>query len=497
MNPKNNPIKIDFLEYKTVLRYVLVIAIALLGGVILKDGIAIFFTLVILYFSATKNLYRAVESFFIWFFISNFFIGQGYITIEFVSKYIAKPSFLLFVIFIFFFNRIPKHLFSAKFIITWLVFLFITLFSSLVHGQSPFGMITISSFFIVYLLIQSSGMNHKQYNQLLNLFVAVAIIQTIVSFLQVAQLIPPPSRMMDDGSGGQFLWEAGLDDVASGTFGAGASYVTSWYAALISLFMLLMWSLTKNWKYLIFMVISFLQFAIVDSKTIMLVTILMLGYLFFYLFKEKKKFKINIVRYTLLLIILSVGTFGFYSAWNSYYVYYGNQTGGSRTSVNEIYQNEAQKSINIVFNNIGNWGKIKGFQYIFEDFSQNNPSEIIWGYGMQGYGYNEKMKYIESKDTPLMQLDNFTNSRSGLIMQFATNGLLGFILFITSMVIWFNYNNKSSNGNCNLIKISLLKIYLPFTFLAAFLYSINFTSIPIITFSAIISIYFKLSNTRT
>jgi len=91
---------------------------------------------------------------------------------------------------------------------------------------------------------------------------------------------------------------------------------------------------------------------------------------------------------------------------------------------------------------------------------------------MQGYGYNEKMKYIESKDTPLMQLDNFTNSRSGLIAQFATNGLVGFVLFISSIVFWFNYNKKiRSKRSYDLVKIGLLKIYLPFTFLAAFLYS--------------------------
>jgi len=118
MNPKNNSLKLDFLEYKTILRYILVIGIVLLGGVVLKNGVAILFALLILYLSATKNIYRAVESFFIY----NFFIGQGYISSEIIVTYIANPSFMLFVVFIFFISSIPKQIFNAKFIITWFIF---------------------------------------------------------------------------------------------------------------------------------------------------------------------------------------------------------------------------------------------------------------------------------------------------------------------------------------------------------------------------------------
>jgi len=83
---------------------------------------------------------------------------------------------------------------------------------------------------------------------------------------------------MPDGSGGYFKWEAGIDDVASGTFGPAASATTSWYMALISLLMLLMWAYTKKLKYILVLVISFIQFAMVDSKTILGITIIMLAY---------------------------------------------------------------------------------------------------------------------------------------------------------------------------------------------------------------------------
>lgn len=486
-------LKFDFLAFKTILRYITIITVSLIAGVIMKDGIAIIFALLILYFSITKNLYRAIELFLIWFFISNFFIGQGYITIELISKYIAKPSFLLFVIFLFFINKIPQRFSHARFVKVWIIFLILTFLSAITQGQSPFVIITISSFFILFLLIQAKGITQDQYFNILNLFIAVAIIQTAVSFLQVSELITAPSKIMVDESGGEFEWAAGLDDVASGTFGAAASHITSWYAALISMFMILMWSLTKNNNYLIILAITFLQFATVDSKIIMGVTILMLCFMLFYILKQKSKFRISPVRYIGIILFMAVGAFVFTKAWNSYYEYYGEKTGGSRSDLNTVYETEAKGSVNLILSNISDWGKIRGYHYVFEDFIENEPIQLIWGYGIQGYEFNTKMGYIESKDTEIMRLNSLTKSRSGLIKQFATSGLVGFTFFIISIFLWYKQNNKKLINNYDLIKSSLLNIFLPFTLLAAFLYSIDTSSISLITFAAIISIYTKLS----
>ena len=481
-------LKFDFLSYKTIFRYLFIVAITILGGIFLKEGIALLFVGLIVYFCITRNLYRAIETFFIWFFLSSFFIGQGYLSNEFIIKYIAKPHFLLFVIFLFFLNKIPKMVLQAKYIYMWFFFLLLTLLSSVTQGQSPFVIITISGFFIMYLLMQAKGITHGQNQNILNLFVAVAITQTVVSILQVTELIPASTKV----EGGEVVI-MGLDDVASGTFGAAASHLTSWYAALMSLFLLLMWLITKNNSYLIFIVISFLQFATVDSKTIMGVTILMLGFTILYVFKVKKMFRISIGKYVLIIFIFAIGIFGFYTAWDSYYQYFGNKTGGTRTSLNAVYQNELVESTSLVLTNIGDWGKIKGYQYIVEDYINNNPVQLIWGYGIQGYDMSGKGGYILDKDTPLMQLNNLTNSRSGLIKQFAVSGFLGFILFFYAMGIWYAYNRRKIQNNYDLLKDSLLKIFLVFTIVAAFLYSIEISSIPVMTFSAIVSMYIKMS----
>jgi len=65
---------------------------------------------------------------------------------------------------------------------------------------------------------------------------------------------------------------------------------------------------------------------------------------------------------------LSIGVFGFFKAWNAYYEFTGKITGGSRTNLNSVYHNEVDESFSLIINNIQDWGKIKGYQYVFEDF---------------------------------------------------------------------------------------------------------------------------------
>jgi len=478
---------IDFLNWNTIIRYLLIFAIILIGGAIFKDGMAILIALLILFYALSRNLYRTLEILLIWFFTYGYFLGQGYISVDFLSRYIVKPSFLLVVVFFIFQNKIPRNILKQRFIVIWLFFLLLTLISSVIQLQSPFVIISLSSFFLMYFLMQEKSLKYFHYSKFLNLFIAVAILQTAVSFLQVLELLPPPSVFFIDGYGEQLEWIAALDDVASGTFGPDGSHLTSWYASLISLLLILMWIVTKNKSYLLLLFITFLQFATVDSKTILAVTILMMLYLAFFLYIKKTAFQINMGRYLFFIFFIFVGIFGFYKAWNMYYEY--SSAGEFRANLNDVYENEVTDSRNIILNDIGNWGKIKGFQYIFADFIENDPLQIIWGYGIQGFSNNVKMSYIESKDNSSMEFNNLTNSRSGLIKQFALSGVLGFILFVIAVIQWYNYCRQRAKGKSGLIKSSLLRIYLPFTLLASFLYSIEITSIPVIAFATIISIY--------
>ena len=173
---------IDFLSYKTIFRYSLLISLTLICGAILKNSIAIVFVLAIFYYVLSNNLFKTLELLIIWLSVSNFFLGQEYITNEIITKYIAKPSFLLFVIFTFYVKDIPTRLLTSKSIVVWVIFLVVALLSSITQGQSPFVIITISSFFFMYLLFQTKRLELSQYYKFLNLFIAIAVIQTFISF---------------------------------------------------------------------------------------------------------------------------------------------------------------------------------------------------------------------------------------------------------------------------------------------------------------------------
>ncbi|WP_315814287.1 hypothetical protein [Paraflavitalea speifideaquila] len=147
---------------------------------------------IILFYMASGRMFKTIEWWIIWFICFGFFQGQLFIKTEVISKYVAKPSFLLFIIFIAFFHKIPIQVKLSRYILAWLAFLVLTLISLLYHDQSPFVLITASAFYIVYMTIKSKSITPAYCYQLLNLFTAGAILQTIVCILQIAQIIPPP-----------------------------------------------------------------------------------------------------------------------------------------------------------------------------------------------------------------------------------------------------------------------------------------------------------------
>ncbi|MDF2189180.1 hypothetical protein [Paraflavitalea sp. CAU 1676] len=480
----------DFVDVKTILRYLCIFAVILAGGFVAGEVFALLVVGVILFYMASKRLFKTIEWWLLWLFCFGFYQGQLYIKTEAISKYVAKPTFLLFLVFVVFFYHIPRQIKLSRYIISWIAFLTLALLSLLYHGQSPFVLITASAFFLVYIVQRGSTITREHCFQLFNLFTAAMILQTSMCILQVAQIIPPSSSMMDDGSGGQFEWVAGLDDVACGTFGPVSGHIVSWFASLMALFLILAWTVNRQSKYLVLAGISLLQFATIDSKTIMGVMILMMLYTFYFLTKHKAQFRLPARRLTSFAISGGVMAFCLFIGWQYYYEYQNREGGAlNRSNFNEVYESEIKKSQELVLENIGDWGKIKGFSYVFTDFIESDPFEVFWGYSLQGYNFNGKMSYIESKDTPLMQLNNFTKSRSTFIVQFAQSGLLGFFVFLLALFLWYKFNVRSEPVNSiDMMRIALVKIFLPFTMVAAFVYNITLTSVTLICFSALVSL---------
>jgi len=486
----------DFLDVKSVLRYLLVFAIVLAGGTVAGEAFALLVVAVFLFYVVSGRLFKSMEWWIIWLFCFGFYQGQLLIKTEAIAKYVAKPTFLLFLVFVVFFYKIPPQAKLSRYIISWIAFLALALLSLVYHGQSPFVLITASAFFILFIVLRGSTLTEKNCFQLFNLFTAAAILQTIVCILQIAQIIPPSSSQMDDGTGGTFEWVAGLDDVACGTFGPVSGHIVSWYVSLMAVFFMLVWTVNRKSKYLILAGISLLQFATIDSKTIMGVMAAMMIYLFYYLTKNRQAFKLPARKLGSFGVTVGIMAFFLFMGWQYYYEYQNREGGAiNRSNFDQVYEAEIKKSQELIVENIGDWGKIKGFSYVLADFIESDPFEVFWGYSLLGYSYNNKMAYIESKDTPIMQLNNFTKSRSTFIAQFAQSGLLGFFLFMMALYLWYKFNvNIRVLNPVDLIRISLVKIFLPFTMVAAFLYNITLTSITMVSFAAIVSLLKQYSD---
>jgi len=486
---------VDFLSIRTLFFYLLKFALILLSGLFLGE-IAVLIIVGLIFFSLVKNnLFQTIEIWFLWFFSSNFFIGQSFISSGFIIDYFGKPSFLLFLITLRFFNVNTLRLIKLKFNTFFIFFLALSLFSQIFHNQSPFAVITIGLFYFIYLIFYVKDLSIKQYKDLLNLFVSVAILQTIISYLQITQIIPATSMVMGDGAGGSFEWVAGLDDAASGTFGPGMSHIASWYAAMIGLLLLLFWIISRKVKYAFIAVFSLLQFVTVDSKTILGVTVIMMVCLMYNLYKYSRQFEIKNSKLIGIFSTSLMGGIVFLSLISLYYEYQSKQGGvTTRTDVSAVYDNEVKESRNLLIENIGDWGKIKGFNSIYSDFLDDDIIQVFIGYGLQGYNYNGKMSFIESMDIPLMKLNNLTNSRSALITQFAQSGILGFLILLISLYYWYKFNMyREPKSRLELAINCFLKIFLIFTFISAFVYSISFISIVFVSFSAIIAVLKRFS----
>lgn len=482
---------VDFINFKFIGYYLTSFAIVLLGGLAFKDIFALVIVAVILLFAIKRNLFCSIELWLIWFFSYGFYIAHSFIKVAAISKYFAKPSFLLFILFILFLPIIPKSLKKSKLTIVLILLSIVILISSIYHQQTIFAPISIVSFFLLYFLLSSRKFSLKQLNKLLNLFVAVSLFQNFICLLQVSQLIPPSQIVMDDGSGGTFISVAGLDDVACGTFGPIASHLVAWYVSLIGLLCIIFFFVLKKIKYILIAACSLAQFAMADSKTIMGVMFAMMSFfIFFYLPKNRTRFRINIKQlflYTNVILLLGLGLL---KGWNFYYEYSSKGSiAGGRSNLDEVYNNEINESSNFILADWRDWGKINGFRYVFNDFINEGNADLFLGYGVQGYTYNGKYGYILSKDTPLMQMNTITNSASGLISDFAILGLMGFSLLILSFFLWYLYINKNKYFNqTSFVCYSLVNIYLIFSIIAAFLYPISLIGITNISFCGLATI---------
>jgi len=480
----------SLLETSHLIWYSVALAILLLAGSVIKDATAIIITLGIIYFCfVEKQIYKAIVLWLLWFFVYGFYVGHGFFSIGAIEKYIAKPAYLLFLIFFASITQPRKRLAGIELIPfralnVWFIFCAAVFIGSIYYLKFPSIILPYSSIFFITYLFQNAITEVKQIKSLINLLLAVAIIEIIVSFLQLNGVISRDVMLMETGTGSTYLWKGGLDDVASGTFGPANSPDLSWFEATISIFLFAFGITIKRTGYVILSLFPLLHFVLVDSKTILGITILMYFLLFYTIIRTKKGIEINMGKLSVIGSIVIIFVFVFINGLNFYYksnnLYYAGKSPLEYT----------WRSIDRIVKHLPEWGKIRGFGYITNDFLNEDPLEVLFGYGTDRYSLNNKMGFIESHDTKMMKYNNITRSRSSLIYMYARFGLIAFVAAFITFYYYFQFIKSKYLASPYGFSLKLiLKPMFLCSLLLAFLYnSISPGAISLISFFILVNL---------
>ncbi|MCC7303407.1 MAG: hypothetical protein IT233_12275 [Bacteroidia bacterium] len=413
------------LNVKNIGINVSLIASYLLFGYIFRDFIAIFSSIIFIFLLITKKTEYLLLFLGIVFCCVNFFVGQNYIQESTLTKVLINPKLFLFIVLIaksrvgWYVRRFDKMLLAWTFIHITIVTL-----SDVYNDKINLNVLLQPAAVYAFLILRNIHIENKT-GKVIDFLVAVGIIQIVISFMQFSEIIDAPMTIMEDGEG-YFLWTAGLDDAASGTFGAACSSLTSWFCSALFLTLLAIGITISNhitvWIGLFFL----MHYAFIDSKTALGVSIAMTV---FFIIRLIRKGNLK-HRYYFVIPTVIIGIAIMSYAIDKYYTSIGTK---------EDYKELVTKSISGVTQHYKEWGKIVGFVNITEEHLREDPMKILLGYGRGNYRYNGNMGRIEAMDTPVMQYSNFTRSRSSLISSYAQIGICGLISNIFLLILVIRY----------------------------------------------------------
>lgn len=423
----------QFISYPSIVFYVILFGMILGVGAVLKNAIGILSFTIFIYLLLLNKKDELILFLILWLYLYSFFVGQGWITNNLVAKYFIKGQLYVLIAFLFYFKEKWIQFELNKKLVIWAsLFLSIAIVSDISHSTLNPNFVNEVYFIGLFLLILN--IPHGKYfeKKVINLLIAMAILQVIISFLQVNQYISPPIKEMNTITGQKFLWVAGLDDVASGTFGAVASNVTSWFETIMMLIFFSYGILQRKIGIAILALLFLLQYTTVDSKTALGVTIIVV----FFLLKKLKLLNFIRLKNFIVLLFIVIFTIIISMQLEDYY----NKSFGQEI---DRPLSLITKSSAIVWSNVLQWGKFAGFINISKDFIKYNPTNFLTGYGRDNFNIDDNSGRIESMDSPIMKLNNITRSRSSLIGIYGKLGLPGLMmLLILFKILWKDIKSR-------------------------------------------------------
>ncbi len=481
-----------------ILKWLAITTVFIFSAVLFKEVFTAIYFVLFLILIILKKPHINLLFLIIWIFTFDFFKGQGYILYE-NAKSVEKIAYILLLGFILIDKKLQSNelIDTASFrkaLFSWNALLALSILFGIlfVNFNYPTTKTIISNlrYLFLFLIIYQLKYSRSECKNLLNLIIALTIIQVPIAFLQFNKIIPPSQTYFTYG-GFTYDWEAGLDDVASGTFGAAASAQLSWYLSLISLFLFSYGIIIKSNAIKVLSIVPLLQYAVVDSKGALAVTAVMFLLYFYSLYRFRFKLNIQAKKIIFPIVILLLFVVGFNKLWKQYYE---KSEFTTIENVNKLYVG----SYHTIFENVLSWGKIAGFFYVADLQAQENPLKILTGFGISEFSFAGKNRLwkVRKQLKPAMQKHNGVNESSGFVRIFAELGLLGLFFVIAIYITLIRFYKKFQfytlfGKNMQLISWPFLIGSTLFAFTAG---TLSIISLSMVTFWILTALALKFEN---
>ena len=362
-----------------------------------------------------------------WIFTYRFFLGQNWVGSQSLIYFLYNHNLSIIMISIVFYQQLGIAIskFTRSLGVWCIMTLAIYVISDIYHGQMHINTIYAPAIGLLYFIIRNISRNKYFNKKMLSLLISIGILQLLISVLQITGVVAPHVTSVDTGDMLMYR-EAHIADVATGTMGSNASNDTSWIETVLFAVLFTLGVYTHKTALIVGSSALLLQYATVDSKTGLGITV---GVLCLMITQQILKKRINakiLASYVLFFLPL----YGIYTTINYYYTAFVEH-GGTEQS-----QEVVESSINIALDDFGEWGKIRGFVLITDDLIQRGDrSAILFGYGRDNYANTNTRLQIEAMLPDKMRTNNFLNNFSSLINTYGEMGISGIMILLSFLYI--------------------------------------------------------------
>lgn len=448
---KNN----ELIELRLIALFIPIVAVYFFFGYILKSYFGYFTILLFIFFYIQKQYNFQLYMVILWLFIHKYFIGLRILK----DSPDVTTGLTLFCIFLIFINSNNfKNLIKSRFVKEQ-IFLHILLAICLIlsYTFNHYKILRIPRFFnyfFLFLAILSTNFPYSEYKKILNLIFAIGVFQIPIAFAQYLQIIPAPVMIQTAQNFSYKEHKPDLDDAACGTFGGAQSPDLSFFLSILAIILFLHFLNTKKTSYIFISFFLLLQYLIIDSKTVLFIALVISFFIFFLnrtVFSTLKR----VVNIKVLIIITSFFLFSYVALKNYYEKGYTASDANRFEKITQL----VTRSVNLVFTNFSDWGKIKGFKHAYILQKRQSSYHLVFGSGLGGYTFENQGIHLRQKTNHKFSIkgffNNFVDSNSTLIILMIDLGMIGFsILILINGFVYFKFGNLGyPNDFYNIVKV--------------------------------------------